>query len=527
MWEPPFRVLALLVLLDVGCVNQGASFFSAQAFASGDGGTGLEVDELTDPAQGEDGMRIDAGDPSGALPGDAIPRTCTQAAGGATSVGCTFYAVDMDTSNDALQFAVAAANVQEDKDAHVSVQRKLSDGWANFSGPLEIPPLGLHEFMLVDSHQEHSGVRRGGAYRIVSDVPIVAYQFSPIDGATSFLSDASMLYPASTWDSVNHVVNVGFESSTPGSGYPYVTVVGGADGTQVSFTAASDTLGGGVVPQARAGETVSFTLDDGDVATIVAAQESESLAGSRVITSPEKPVAVLPGHACVNIPDHVCCCDHMEEQLSGVRQWGRSFVAAHMPERDTEGESTFWQVYASENQTTVDFTRRAGVEGVPTGPVVLDAGETAEFFVTSQGGAEADFRVEADKAVAVVGYMTSAHNVPNQQGDPAMVQFVSVEQFLPRYVILVPHTWENDKLVVTRPAGAPIFLDGMQISDAEFSPVADGTWEVARVNADDGVHVLDGSGQSFGVVVVGWDDFDSYAYVGGTGTGIINPAPVG
>ena len=30
-----------------------------------------------------------------------------------------------------------------------------------------------------------------------------------------------------------------------------------------------------------------------------------------------------------------------------------------------------------------------------------------------------------------------------------------------------------------------------------------------------------------GVIVVGWDTHDSYAYVGGTGTGIINPNPVG
>ena len=32
---------------------------------------------------------------------------------------------------------------------------------------------------------------------------------------------------------------------------------------------------------------------------------------------------------------------------------------------------------------------------------------------------------------------------------------------------------------------------------------------------------------SFGVVVIGWDQYDSYAYVGGTGTGKINPNPEG
>jgi len=39
------------------------------------------------------------------------------------------------------------------------------------------------------------------------------------------------------------------------------------------------------------------------------------------------------------------------------------------------------------------------------------------------------------------------------------------------------------------------------------------------------VHVFDGGDNSFSVVIVGYDSFDSYAYLGGTGTGVINPDP--
>jgi hypothetical protein len=45
------------------------------------------------------------------------------------------------------------------------------------------------------------------------------------------------------------------------------------------------------------------------------------------------------------------------------------------------------------------------------------------------------------------------------------------------------------------------------------------------VSVSEGVHFLDGGIQKFSVVIVGYDQYDSYAYLGGTGTGVINPNP--
>jgi hypothetical protein len=100
-----------------------------------------------------------------------------------------------------------------------------------------------------------------------------------------------------------------------------------------------------------------------------------------------------------------------------------------------------------------------------------------------------------------------------------------VEQFLPRYVVLVPGTWINDALIITRGLGAEVLLDGVAIPDSEFQTVASTGWEVARVIVPDGVHALEsGNNQAgLGVIVVGWDDYDSYAYTGGMGMGEINP----
>jgi hypothetical protein len=50
-------------------------------------------------------------------------------------------------------------------------------------------------------------------------------------------------------------------------------------------------------------------------------------------------------------------------------------------------------------------------------------------------------------------------------------------------------------------------------------------YEVARVLVDDGVHTVESVDDSHGVgvIVIGWDYADSYAYTGGMGMVAINP----
>jgi hypothetical protein len=303
------------------------------------------------------------------------------------------------------------------------------------------------------------------------------------------------------------------------------------DGTQITFTPTVATAGGGGVPATGANQPIMIALDEGDTVSINPADVNQALTGATIDSDPDHPIGVFSGHSCANIPGGVCCCDHLEEQLSGVRLWGQNFIAAHVPIRDVnDPEATLWQVYASEDGTTVDFDYDPLLTGLPGPSVQLDKGEVETMFVTAPVGTEADFDISADKPIAVVGYMIGAFNLGpglTEQGDPAMIQFPAVEQFLPRYVILVPGTWVNDALMLTRAAGATIEIDGVAVDEMAFTPVGDGDWEVARVTIPDGVHLLEGGDDPFGVVVIGWDQYDSYAYIGGTGTGKINPNPEG
>ena len=507
---------------DVG-ISDGIGTDDGIGDGDGDPGDGDPGD-----GDGDGGPKLDFSIPDVPDPqAPIIPETCEQAQAGESTVGCLFFGVDLD-SHDSVedqQFAIAVSNVQQDQVATVLVERKQSGVWSGVAPAVMVEPLSLHTFNLPAFNQDDSGILAGGAYRVSSDVPIIAYQFNPVDGANSYLSDASMLYPVPTWDSINHVVGwkVINDGAVQGA---YVTIVAAKDGTQVEVTPTVVTLAGNGIPPSPAGVSFTISLDEGDIAEVMTKTMNQGLTGTRIESDADHPVAVFAGNECTFIPTNVYACDHLEEQLSGVRLWGQHFIASRVPPRSASDPS-LWQVYASEDGTQITFKTDPEITGIPNNNLVLNAGQVVELYVGGDAAVPGDFEIVADKPIAVINYMTGSENPGAGIGDPAMVQLSPIEQFLPRYVVLVPGTWINDVAVVARPVGAAITLDGVPIDDSLFVPVVDSGFEVARVPVSDGVHTFDGGQSAFSVIIVGYDTFDSYAYLGGTGTGVINPNPVG
>ena len=450
----------------------------------------------------------------------SIPTTCAEAEMCSSTVGCEFFTVDLDQldGGDTNQFAASVSNVQLAGQASVTLERRVSGMWQTVEGPVMVDALDLYTFLVDDFHQEGTGVLEGGAYRITSDTPIVAYQFNPLNllGQTAS-SDATMLFPVASWDHINHVV--GWEGPPHTA---YVTVAAAYDGTTVEITPSIAVTGAGTVPSVAAGESFEIDLEAGDIVEIMTAAD-ENFSGTRVISDENHPVAVFSGGECTFVLAY--SCDHVENQMSGVRLWGMQFIASRVPPRTGTPETSVWQIYASEDDTTVSFDASAEVTGVPGMDATLNAGEVLMLEIGGSAAEPGDFAVTADRPITLMNYMTGS-SLAGSQGDPAMVQIPPVEQFLDRYVVLVPESWDTDVAVITRQAGVGIDIDGTPVSDADFIPVG-ASHEVARVPVDDGVHTFDGDAP-FGVIIVGYTPVDSYAYVGGIGTSVINPdAPAG
>ncbi len=454
--------------------------------------------------------------------GGACLTLCEIAEQNNASVGCLYYAIDADNHNsyDNLQYSVVVSNVDDMATANVEVQQWNGNAYAVIQSQ-QVAPGTLHQFDLPDRHIDLTGINNRGAYKVVSDVPIIAYQFQPINGQSSFTSDASLLLPLSALDQFYYVVGWGQNSFLR----PEIQIVATEDNTQVTLTPTTTTSAGGGLPALQAGQPYNLpVLNEGDFAQF----EGTGGFNGSYITS-DKPISVFSSHTCANVPsvNAACCCDHIEEQTFGLQTWGLEYVASRFaPRNNNNPEPSYWHIFAAEDQTMVTIDAHADLTGIGPQNLMLNAGEFVELAVDGSVQNPGDYWVSADKPISVMQYMSSQNSGGAGTGDPAMSQAVPVEQYRPNYVVLVPPNWINDYLVVTKPSAATITLDGQAIAQNQFvavGPQNDPTdWEVARINVADGVHTLEGDAD-FSVTVVGFDQYDSYAYPGGLNQKVINP----
>ena len=446
---------------------------------------------------------------------------CEMAEQSLSSIGCQYYAIDANNdpveNYDTQPYAVAVSNVDPILAADVQIQAYQNGMWTTIQMG-SVMPKQLSQFMLPDKHVNYTAINPRGAYRIISDIPIIAYQFQPINGQTSYTSDASLLLPSAAYDQFYYVLGWG----EPSYGNAQINIVASKDGTNAVITPTTATVAGGGLPALPANQPYNLpVMNEGDVIQI----EANNLFAGTYITA-DKPIAVFSTHWCANVPQQICCCDHLEEQLYGLQKWGTSYVASRWPVRNNgTPEPSHWQIIAAEDNTTVNFIKHAEVTGIPQPQIVMNKAQVVTYAVGGTVANPGDFYIDADKPVFVMQYLSSsqATNVgPAQAGDPAMAQGIPSEQYRSNYVVLVPTAWTYDFFTVTKKTGTTVNLDGNPIAQNSFVKVGPSEWEVARISVQDGVHSLDGDAP-FGVIVLGYDEYDSYAYPGGLDQKQINP----
>ncbi|HAN30033.1 MAG TPA: hypothetical protein DCQ06_00410 [Myxococcales bacterium] len=495
-----------------------------------------------------------------------------------TAVGCDYWAVDLDNAQvpcgpklcDAqnMQYSLIVSNTKA-KPATVTVTTG-----AGKSAKFQVPGKGLQVINLPGPalggqplNLDGTGISTN-AYRVQSNVPIVVYQFNPLQNYEVFSNDASLLLPANALGKEYYIMS---RQQNFNNLRGYLTVVATAAGTtNVTVKPTCKTLPGKGVPGLNPGQTHKVTLLQGEVLNIETNAIGADLTGTWV--QADRAVAVFGGSEGSNVPDTnkcvippglnqgtcasqgwpctsnsdcpvTCCADHLEEQLIPVSSWGTQYVGSKLKPRGQEKDA--WRVLASVDGTQITTDPPQGV--IP----VLNKGQFFEFESKS------DFVMTANHPVMVGQFMASS-NAPNPNndqcntkfsgtkvcgyhlkdlgepvmctknadcpnikektdakiGDPAFILSIATDRYLDEYVVLVPDKYKESYINIMGPANAQVLVDNLPVNAASWSLFSGGKWKALRMPLKPGKHLVKASA-AVGLIVYGYDNYVSYGFPGG------------
>lgn len=505
---------------------------------------------------------------------------CADAERAQSNVGCEYWPVPLANTNELpstmFDYRVVVANPNAST-ANVKVTRGGTEVWTGTVAGHDLTEITLPwitgESFNIPEGSWSGFVTADGAYRLTSDIPVIASQFNPFEynnnGTFSYTNDATLLYPSHVltgdYAGTSYMPLSRQTGTTGGLGggslspirYPgYVAVVGiSPEPTTVRVTAAAQLAAdsGGRWSATPTGGTLTFTLARGEVAHITAAvppvcdssrpgfvdqQDCQTIpiigtqcdifdtcaeadfdpTGTRI--EADHPVSVFGGHTCAYVPTSAQACDHLEVQEPPIQSWGKSYVSAPMGDGSTNGVNVVRVLAAFDNTTVTVDPPQGGFSGGTLSP-----GDYLEFDASSP------FTVNGSSAILVAQYLRGqyATDPAAARGDPAMTVLVPAEQYRADYTFILPSSYNagtngQNHIMLVRPAGLDIILDSAPLT-ASWQQIGDR--EVAVVPLDGGTHTVSAA-DPFGLIAYGLGSFTSYATPAGldfTPITVLGPRP--
>ncbi len=469
------------------------------------------IDVFCDPVQG-----MSCG-PSGVCEGACSPNAL-----GETYFGCDYWpTVTGNMVSQVYNFAVAVSNT-----TGIAATVQLDGGALTQPDIFQVPPNSTVVRRLPwvtglklcsgqtwqDCRTLHPNSARvdNGAYHLRSTAPVTVYQFNPLDYTlpnapeNSYTNDASLLFPTNAWRQ-DYYATTWRETAQLSPTLMAVTAY--QDNTRVTITSKAPTIAEGGAPAFSVNVPQDVMLNSGDVIELGSIALGADLTGSRITS--DKPVQVIAGHYCANVPDGFGFCDHLEESMFPVDALSNRYII-NAPAVTTipTGKENMVRIVATQPGTTLSYDPPQ--VGAPS-----SIGEAGAFVEIPRQAAS--YMITANHKVLVAQIMEGS-TVAGNTGDPAMALAVPVEQYRDNYLFHAPTNYETNYIDITAPVGATVMLDGAPITN--FTPIGNTGYALARVvplgpgPLSDGNHAITGSA-AFGISVYGYGMDTSYWYPGG------------
>ncbi len=418
---------------------------------------------------------------------------------GSSYIGCDYYPVvtqQLDFYVGANPYAVAVANTSNQM-AAITVTRGGNNVAVDNVAPGSVKVIKLPWVDALAKGTGPTALVVDGAYRLRSTQPVTVYQYNPLNADVT--NDASLMLPVNTWTG-NYLV-AAWQHWAPYPGFYSVTA--SQDNTSVTLKAPKGgvpTQGGGGVDGQGNGVVL---MNEGDVLQVMTGNGGD-LTGS--IIAADKPVQVLGGHDCTQVPIGTQACDHLEESMFPIETLAKEYIIVPPVQVPNDGleKAINVRIVASEANTTLVFN-----PDQPVNKVLANAGDWVEITKTT-----AKFVVTADKKILVAQYMVG-QGANFGTSDPAMVIAVPSEQFRTSYLFYAQTGWNANYVDIIAPAGSATQVDGAPVNN--FVAIGNSNFTIAHVklsNAGDGTHKVT-SDKKVGISVYGVVNYGSYWYPGG------------
>jgi len=479
------------------------------------------------------------------------PTTCDEAAAARTYIGCDFWpTVVANNVWSIFDYAVVVANAG-DQPAEVTVTRG-----ANTIATATVPPNDLAKIYLPwvpelkgpDANECGSATPLSstvrvpnGAYHLVTTRPVTVYQFSALEYGPqggppgkdwsscpgqfcsfpgplecfSYSNDASLLLPSTAMTGNYRITSYkGWEGADIGA---YFAVTGTQDGTsvQVKVSGKGEIVGGGGVPSTAANGLATFPVNRGEVVEVLFAPASDP-AGSLVYA--DKPVQVIAGIPCTQMPEGWVACDHIEESVFPAETLGKRYFVTVPTSPGGGPVGHVVRIFGNVNGTKLTYPGATP----PGAPLSINAGQVFDL-----GQVGADFEIVGDHEFAVGSFQLGTELVDpfGDKGDPAQSLATAVEQYRLKYIFLAPSDYDVNYVDVVQPLSATVTLDGQAVAQSP-TPISS-AYGIVRLQlgpGKNGAHVLTAT-EPVGIQVMGYGSATSYQYPGGLNLGAIAPPP--
>jgi hypothetical protein len=530
------------------------------------------------------------GEDAGAHDASQGPKLMLEGGGGAgaclgggstSSVGCEYFAVEMDgafaayngcyvvflvnTNKAAAHFTVSFDDVPIDlsKFARIPEGTGRSITYGAFDPAAGLPegqvaivflsgipkaepgggpgqsdpyaPVACPVLPALDSLTQLHGSGIGRAFHIVADEPVVAYQMLPYGGGKAAVTGASLLLPSAVYGTNYVAVNAyAYDPDLPSAQIvgTSMDIVASQDDTHVTIRPNTAIVAAGGIAGTAAGTPITYSLSHGEVLQIT---QDDSLTGSPIQS--DRPIALFAGHPCVTVPLGAPYCDHAEQQIPPVSALGHEYVGVTYRQRTSTPENPVWVMIGVADGTTLTWDPPVGGPDALNLSGVVMLRTATPFHVKSQ---------DADHPFLLLSTMTGATTVGSGEseqgyGDPDVVRVVPVAQYLGEYGFFTDPTYPETNLVVTRSRGKSGFSDVTLDCAGKLSGWqaigSAGLFEYTRIDlvrhdfvpqgsCDNGRHEMTSPGP-FGVTVWGWGTpetnpttaYVSYGYPAGENVG--------